>query len=78
MPMTYELGLKYELARELIGHRMSLISAELGRERAKPSPDPATISMLKAKSMALFMEREAIRSDNEAEVLQAIERYRLC
>jgi len=33
--------------------------------------------MLKSKSMALFMEREAIRSDNESEVTEAIEKYRL-
>lgn len=76
MATNYELGLKYELARELIAGRMSKIAAELGQERAKSPIDPARIAALKEQSSALFLEREELRSDDEAAVLSVIARYR--
>lgn len=75
MVTTYELGLKYELARELITGRMSMIAAELGKERAKSPADPDRISELKAQSLALFVEREELRSDDELGIVAAIARH---
>lgn len=75
MTTPYEVGVLYELARELIGGRMSIISAELGRERARNPIDDACISRLKSASTALFLERENLRSDDLAAVLEVIAKY---
>lgn len=75
MTTPYELGLLYELARELIGGRMSLVAAELGRARALDPVNVGRIDKLKAESMELFLEREELRSDDEAAVRSTIEKY---
>lgn len=75
MATPYEDGVLYELARELIGGRMSLIAAELGRERALMPVDEGRIRRLKSASAALFLERENLRSDDLAAVRAVIQKY---
>jgi hypothetical protein len=75
MTTPYEVGVLYELARELIGGRMSLIAADLGRARALDPVNVDRISELKAESMALFLEREDLRSDDLAAVKAVIAKY---
>ncbi len=76
MHTTYQLGLKYELARELINARISEVAAELGVERAKVPADAACIEKLREKMQLLVVEREGLRSDDEAAVLAAVQRHK--
>lgn len=75
MAATYELGLQYELARELITGRMAIIAAELGKERTRSPVDADRIAELKAQSLALFVEREELRSDDESSITAVITRH---
>ena len=75
MKASYETGVLYELARELIGGKMSLIAAELGAERLRSSIDTAKILQLKEQSSALFLEREELRSNDELAIRACIARH---
>jgi hypothetical protein len=75
MTDLYETGMLYELARDLIGGRMSLIAAELGRARELTPVDESRISLLKSASTALFLERETLRSDDLAAIQAVIAKY---
>jgi hypothetical protein len=74
----HDSGLLYELARELIGGRMSSIASQLQLERSKELPDRSRIEQLKAQTLALYLERESLRSDCEAMVRETIARYARC
>lgn len=75
MTPSYELGLRYELACQLIGERMSVISGELFRQRNKEWPVEESINDLKARVSSLFLEREQLRSDDEWAIRSIIDRY---
>lgn len=75
MKALYESGELYELAIELIGGRMSFIAAELGAERLRSPIETAKIRLLKEQSLALFMERDALRSDDEFAIKACIARH---
>lgn len=75
MSTSCEVGLLYELARELIGGKMSKIAAEIGRERSQSAPDCERIRELQEKSTLLFVEREDMRSDDESGIRCSIARH---
>lgn len=75
MTTSYELDLLYELARELIGGKMSKIAAELGSERGRSSPDSGRIRELQEESALLFLERENMRSHDETAIRASIAQH---
>lgn len=76
MATSFEDGLAYEAARELINSRIGELSTQLGDENSKESPDVDVVASLRSQRRALVVEREELRSDDRSAVLQTINRYR--
>ena len=73
--MTYQQGMAYELARELISSRIGHLSHELGVEEQSRAPSENRIHELEAQIVALAKERETLDPENDVEVQTVITRY---
>ncbi|WP_131701587.1 MULTISPECIES: hypothetical protein [Xanthomonas] len=76
MATSFEDGLAYEAARELINSRIGTLSSELSEENSKAAPDVEILASLRSQRRALVVEREELRSDDRGTVLLTIQKYR--
>lgn len=76
MATSFEDGLAYEAARELINSRIGTLSSRLAEESEKDNQDPTVLAALRSERRSLVVEREELRSDDQAAVMQTIAKYR--
>lgn len=69
------VGLRYEVACDVIGAVISHHAEVLGMERAKASPDMAVIAMARQAQQDLDAERDALNSDDLPAIEAAIAKY---
>jgi hypothetical protein len=76
MAISFEDGLAYEAARELINSRIGTLSSRLDEESRKDTPDLTVLGALRSERRSLVVEREELRSDDQEGVMQVIAKYR--
>ena len=67
--------LLYELSLSAFQWQISTISEILVEERARDVQDDARIAALRAKSMALYLERHELNSDDVAAMEAVVRKY---
>jgi hypothetical protein len=65
----------YELAEAVLSGQRTVVSAQLGQERAAPLPDQSRIEELQAHSAAVYLDFHVLRSDDEPAVVAFLRKY---
>lgn len=76
MSYTYEQVLAYEVARDLANTHIADYSAAIWEEKHKTSPDGSRVAELKAASLEVFLEREALSMTDDEAVARFTAKYR--
>jgi hypothetical protein len=69
------VGLRYEVACDVIGAVISHHAEVLGNERDRLVPDPVVIAASRMAQQGLAAERDALNSDDSAAIEAAIAKY---
>lgn len=72
---THEEASAFEAAREFITDLMSIRSSQIDNEQAKPKPDDAFLTSLKADLKRLHQERATLQVADRAQVARACSWY---
>ncbi|MEL5920694.1 hypothetical protein [Stenotrophomonas maltophilia] len=73
---TYEQGLLYEAACELLNGAIGSISTRIRIAEEMAPPDAALLQELKQQQMELGIKRENLQAEDDAEVRAIIQEYR--
>lgn len=74
---TQDEAVAFEVARETIGHLMSIYTSEIATEERKSEPDKALIASLEERFAALHRERAGLRLKDHANVARVTQEYGL-
>lgn len=72
---TQDEAIAFEVARETIGHLMSICTSEIAQEERKAAPDKVVIARLEERFTALHQERARLRLADHAEVARISREY---
>lgn len=72
---TQDEAIAFEVARETIGHLMSICTSEIAQEERKAAPDKVVIKRLEDRFTALHQERARLRLTDHAEVARISREY---
>lgn len=73
---TYEQGLLYEAACELLNGAIGALSTEIRQAEESPDPDVISIEELRREQFRLGVLRQDLDAGDEAAVIAVIQQYR--
>lgn len=75
MNWTYEEGLRFECARDLLTDRMGECSASIAEEMQKLSPDSHAIARLREERLRLSMRRDSFHVGDSDEIEKILNEF---